>query len=74
MFGIIINSNLSPMSGHKFHDSIVMQTRNILPGIHVLFVYWKKQNVNEMHTFLPLENCAGRKQCFIKFKQFFTIL
>ena len=31
MFGIInLNSYLSSMSGHKFHDN-VMQTRNMLP-------------------------------------------
>ena len=59
MFGIILNSYLSSMSGHKFHDNVVMQTRNILPQIHVLFVYWKKQNVNEIHNFLPFEKYAG---------------
>ena len=31
MFGIILNSYLLSMSGHTFHDNVVMQTRNILP-------------------------------------------
>ena len=31
MFGIILNSYLSSMSGHKYHDNTVIQTRNILP-------------------------------------------
>ena len=31
MSGIILNSYLSSMSGHKYHDNIVMQARNILP-------------------------------------------
>ena len=51
IFGIILNSYLSSMSGHKYHDNIIMQTRNILPRIHVLFVYWKTQNDNEIHIF-----------------------
>ena len=31
MFGSILNSYLSAMSGHRYQDNIVMQTRNILP-------------------------------------------
>ena len=58
MFGINLNSYLSSMSGHKYHDNIVMHVRNILPWIHVLFGYWKKQNVNEIYNFLPFEKCA----------------
>ena len=30
MFGIILNSYLASISGHKNHDNIVMQTQNIL--------------------------------------------
>ena len=60
MCGIILNSYLSSMSGHKFHYNVVMLTPNILPRIHALFVYWKKQDVNEIHNILPFEKCAGR--------------
>ena len=70
MFGIILNNYLSSMSGHKFHCNVVMQTRNILHWIHVLFVYWKKQNVNEIHNFLHFEKCAGRKKYLIKLNNF----
>ena len=30
----------------------------------------EKQNVKEIHNFLPFENCAGRKQYFIKLNNF----
>ena len=29
MFGIILNSYLSSILGHKFHEDVVMQARNI---------------------------------------------
>ena len=31
MFGIILNIDLSSMSGHQCHGNVVMQTQNILP-------------------------------------------
>ena len=35
-----------------------------------MFVYWKKQNVNEIHVFLPFEKCAERLQYFIELNDF----
>ena len=38
-----------------------MQTRNILLGIHVLFVYWKTQNFSGKYNTLPFEKSADHK-------------
>ena len=43
-FDIILKNYLSSMLLHKFHEDIIMQTRQILLRIHILFVYWKMQN------------------------------
>ena len=50
MFGIILNSYLSSMSGHKFHDDFVMQTRNILLLMKYIISYLLKsvQDVNDI--------------------------
>ena len=48
------------LDGHKIHYNMYMYTQIILPLMHVLFAYWKKQHVNEKHIFLPFEKCAGR--------------
>ena len=58
MFGIILNSYLSSMLWHKFHEDVTKQTRKILLRIHVLFVYWKTQTFSKKYNFLPFEKCA----------------
>ena len=45
MFGIILNSHLSSMSGHKFHDNVVMQTR-----IYCCEYVYCLCTVNEIHN------------------------
>ena len=47
-----------------------MQTGNISLLIHALFVYWKTQNVHEIHTFLSFEKCAEYEHYFIKLDNF----
>ena len=58
MFGIILKNHLSSMLWHKFHEDIIMQTRQLLLRIHVLFVYWKTQNYSGKYNILPFEKCA----------------
>ena len=58
MFGIKLKSYLSSMLLNKFHEDILMQTRQILLLIHVLFVYWKTQNFRGKYNILPFEKCA----------------
>ena len=57
MFGIILKSYLCSMLWHKFHGDIIMQTRKIVLWIHVLFVYWKTQNLSGKYIILPFEKC-----------------
>ena len=49
MFGFILKNYLSSMLWQKFHEIVIMQTRNIFLWIHVLFVYWKTQNFSEKY-------------------------
>ena len=58
MFGIVLKGYLYSLLWHKFHEAIKMQTRKILLGIHVLFVYWKTQNFSGKYNILPFEKYA----------------
>ena len=47
MLGIILNSYLSSMLGHTFHEDAMMQARNILcEHVYCLYTEKSKQNVH----------------------------
>ena len=58
MFCIILNSYLSSMLGHKFHEDAAMQVRTILLSIRNTFTVCKLRKQTKCpfkHKCLPLE-------------------